>query len=477
MIGRLTRLKFDAKSASHDSLSKVEPGDSDKDLERKIMRYVDWRILPLLSMIYAFALIDRVNLGAARTAGMAEDLKLTIHNRYTIVTCVYFIPYVLLQLPSNLVLRRFGVRNVIGVSVVGWGIAQLGMGFVRKWGHLAACRVLLGAFEASYFSAIVLVISTWYKRHEVQKRLAVFLLIALTAMGFSPILAYVISLLHRRRGIAGWSWIFIIEGATSLSLGILAWFFIPEFPDQNTFLSPQQTAIVLRRIEEDRGDSLPDPLTREKVHTHLRDWTLWASGIMFMCASMPAYALAYYISTILEGMGWSAAKAILLSAPPYGPAILSTMFFSWLSDRHKQRAGYILVQAVMCTVGVAITAFAKNHTTRYFGTFVLNAGNIGTIPGIIAYASNNVASQSKRTVQSAVTILFAGIGGVLASTTYRERDAPRYIPGLITTMACQGVLIMTLAATHFHFRHMNKLSKEGKLKGPLEGREGFYYTL
>ncbi|KAK2463121.1 hypothetical protein APHAL10511_004776 [Amanita phalloides] len=467
----------DTKGTSRDSLSKVESNDDDKELERRIIRFVDWRILPLLSMIYAFALIDRVNLGAANTAGMGKDLKLTIHSRYTIVTCVYFIPYVLLQLPGNLILRRFGVKNVIGFSVVGWGAVQLGMGFVHTWGDLALCRVLLGACEAAYFPAMVFVITTWYKRHEVQKRLAIFWLFAVTAMGFSPVLAYGFSLLNGRRGIAGWSWIFIIEGSVTLLLGILAYLFIPEFPDRNTFLTSQQTAIVLKRIEEDRGDSIPDPLTRQKLLFYLSDWTLWASGIMFMCASMPAYALAYYISIILTGMGWSTANALLLSAPPYGAAILTTMFFSWLSDKHKHRAGYILIQAVICIVGIALTAFAKNSAVRYFGTFVLCAGNIGTIPGIIAYASNNVATQSKRSVQSAMTVLFAGCGGVLASTTYREQDAPRFIPGLITTMGCQGVLIVALATTHLHFRRLNRLSREGKLNDPLEGREGFYYTL
>ncbi|KAF8339412.1 major facilitator superfamily domain-containing protein [Amanita rubescens] len=477
MIDHPTFPDTDTKGTSRDSFSKVESSEDDKTLEERIIRFVDWRILPLLATIYSFALIDRVNLGAANTAGMGRDLQLDIHSRYTIVTCVYFIPYVLLQLPGNLILRRFGVRNVIGFSVVGWGAVQLGMGFVPKWGDLAVCRVLLGACEASYFPAMIFVISTWYKRHEVQKRLAIFWLLAVAAMGFSPILAYVFSLLDGKRGIAGWSWIFIIEGAVTLFLGILAWLFIPDFPDKNTFLTPQETAIVLKRIEEDRGDSIPDPLTRQKVFTHLCDWTLWASGIMFMCASMPAYALAYYISIILIGMGWPTSNALLLSAPPYGPAILTTMFFSWLSDKNKHRAGYILIQATICLVGVAITAFAKDNAARYFGTFVLNVGNIGTFPGIIAYASNNVATQSKRSVQSAMTVLFAGCGGILASTSFRDQDAPRYIPGLITTMGCQGILIIVLAATHFHYRRLNRLSREGKLAGPLEGKEGFYYTL
>ncbi|KAM6502534.1 Major facilitator superfamily domain containing protein [Amanita muscaria] len=469
-------VRFTHTNTKTESLSVFQCHDHD-ELERKTMRSVDWHILPILSIIYALALIDRVNLGAATAAGMGQDLKLAIDARYTIVTCVYFVPYVLFQLPANLILRRAGVRNLVAISVVGWGSVQIGMGFLSKWTHLALCRVLLGTLEAAYFPAMVFVISTWYKRHEVQKRLAIFWLIAITAVGFSPILAYALSLLHGKFNIAGWSWIFIVEGAVTLLLGIMSWFFVPEFPDRNTFLTAEQTALVLRRIEKDRGDSVPDPLTCQKVLTHLSDWTLWASGIMFMCASIPAYALAYYISIVLKGIGWSTAIALLLSAPPYGPAIFTTIFFSWLSDRHKHRAGYILIQAIMCIFGLALMAFTENNAIRYFGACVLNAGNIGTVPGIIAYASNNVASQSKRSVQSAMTILFAGIGGVLASTTYREQDAPRFIPGLTTTMAAQGVLVIVLGATHFRFRRLNRLSKEGKLDGPLEGRPGFYYTL
>ncbi|KAL4258761.1 MFS transporter superfamily protein, partial [Pleurotus pulmonarius] len=245
--------------------------------ERRTMRLVDFRVLPLLAVVYAIALIDRINLGVARTAGMGADLNLTVGSRFSIVTCLYFIPYILGQLPGNLVLRLLGARNWLAFCVVAWGAVQLGMGFVPTWGWLILCRVLLGLFEAPFFPALVYIISTWYKRYEVQKRLAAFYLSSITISGFSPIIAYGLSLLDGKKGIAGWEWIFvsstfllsaahdahplpfctqIIEGAITIALGLILFYALPDFPDKNTFLTPEQTAFVLKRVEDDRGDSV-----------------------------------------------------------------------------------------------------------------------------------------------------------------------------------------------------------------------------
>ncbi|KAF9464980.1 major facilitator superfamily domain-containing protein [Collybia nuda] len=441
------------------------------------MRFIDWRILPLLALLYSFALIDRINIGAAFTAGMGKDLKLTVSNRYSIATCLYFVPYIIFQLPGNLVLRKFGVRNWLTFSVVGWGAVQLGMGFVTTWGYLTFTRILLGAFEAAFFPAMLYIISTWYKRHEVQKRIAIFYLISITMGGVSPLLAHALSLLDGKCNIKGWQWIFIIEGAITLFLGVISWLFIPDFPDKNRFLSPEQTAFVLKRIEDDRGDSIPDKVTMQRIKKHLSDWTLWAYGIMFMCSTLPAYAQAYFISIILRDMGWSKTKALLLSAPPYGPSIITTLLFSWLSDKTRHRAGFILLQAIMCIVGLVLTAFAEDNSVRYLGIFLTNAGNSGTIPGILAYASNNVVSQSKKSVQTALTVSFGGVGGIIASTVFRTQDSPRYLPGLGVTIGSQALLLLTLGATNIHFRRLNKLSREGSLLKPLEGQTGFLYTL
>jgi hypothetical protein len=131
------------------------------EFEKKTLSRIDWRMLPLLGAMYAVCLIDRTNTGIARTAGMERDLGLKHGSRYSIILVVYFIPYILMQLPSNLMLRYLGVRTWIFFLVVAWGAAELGMGFVKSWQALAALRALLGLFEAGYFPAMAFVITTW----------------------------------------------------------------------------------------------------------------------------------------------------------------------------------------------------------------------------------------------------------------------------------------------------------------------------
>ncbi|KAF9553035.1 MFS general substrate transporter [Agrocybe pediades] len=440
-------------------------------------RKVDWRLLPLLGTLSALSLIDRSNLGLARTVGMDHALHLSIGARYSIVSCIYFVPYVLFQLPSNIFLRKLGVVRWLSFLAISWGLVQLGMGFVTTWGYLTLCRVLLGAFEAGFFPALAWMISTWYTRHELQKRIAGFYVFGIVIGGFSAIFAYVLSLLGGKLGIEGWAWIFIIEGIITVAFGIVAWFFLPSFPDENTFLTKEETGIVLRRIEKDRGDALPDEMSRDKLIHHLLDWKIWVIGLMYMCATLPAYAISFFVTIILRGMGWSITASLLLSAPPYILAAVSIMFFAWLSDKYRQRAAVIAIQAVMTLVGLVLTGFVSIPGWRYAGIFLTNAGASGCVPGILAYSSNNIISHTKRSVSTAIIVSFGGIGGIFASLVFRQVDYPSYLPGIYATIGSQLLMLVLLALTTTHFWLKNKSVRTGQADELLEGQEGFFYTL
>ncbi|KAL0574730.1 hypothetical protein V5O48_007237 [Marasmius crinis-equi] len=396
-------------------LKELDSGYGEVD-ERKTMRYIDLRILPVLAITYAFSIIDRVNLGSARVAGMGKDLELNVGSRYSIVNCIYFIPLMLLQVPGNVILRFVVVRYWITFIVISWGIVVFGMGFVKHWGLLALCRVFVGALE-------------------------------------------------------------IIEGAITVALGILVFFVIPDFPDRNTFLTKAQTAFVLKRIEEDRGDSVPDEMTARKVLDHLSDWTLWVYGIMFGCATIPGYMLAFFLPIILGGLNFNTTQSLLLTCPPFAASCVTAMIFAWLSDKTKHRSGFIVIQCLITITGACMTAFAESIAARYTGAFFMCCGCQGCIPGILAWGANNVTSQSKRSVQSALTIAVGGFGGVIASTVFREKDSPKYIPGLWVTIGLQIVCIILTIALSLHFSRMNRLAEEGRLAKPLQGKPGFRYTL
>ncbi|KAH8814780.1 hypothetical protein DL96DRAFT_1685011 [Flagelloscypha sp. PMI_526] len=450
----------EVESSSYKSDHAVDVDALDPATVSRIKRRVDFRIIPIMSLLYAVALIDRTNMGIARVAGMGVDLKLTVGDRYSIASCIYFVPYIVLQLPSNLVLRRLGPRNWMTICVVGWGVSQLGMGFVKNWHQLSACRALLGVFEAGFFPAMVFIISTWYTRREVQKRMAFFYLGSIFLSGFATIFAYALSLLKGRGGLNGWQWIFIIMGLITIVLGLAAFLFLPHFPDKNTFLSDEHTKIVLARVEKDRGDSMPDKLTTAVVLGHLKDWTIWAYALMFMCNTMPAYAIGFFITIILKSMGWNDVHAFVLSAPPYVAAAVACFCFAWIADRTMKRAIWIALQALITITGISLLGFHKNSGVRYFGIFLVNMGASSGVPAVLAYSANNVIGHSKRAVSTAMIISFGGIGGIFATTAFREKDFPTYRGGIWATIACQLLLLILLAITTLTYRSRNKAAKE-----------------
>lgn len=202
---------------------------------KRLVRKIDMRLLPTLAVIYAFALIDRVNLPnvcvhllsthfvrdvgsyhQARIAGMDTDLGLSIGSRYSILTMIFFIPYIIFQFPANIVIRKLGPALWLPSLVVIWGAVTIGMGFVTSWTQALGLRVLLGVLEAGYYPGCVFLLSCWYVRWEVQKRFSGFYLLALLASGFSNILAWGLSEMKGISGLNGWQWIFAIVSSPLL---------------------------------------------------------------------------------------------------------------------------------------------------------------------------------------------------------------------------------------------------------------------
>ncbi|KAK2787189.1 hypothetical protein FQN53_005613 [Emmonsiellopsis sp. PD_33] len=367
--------------------------------EKALIRKIDWRLLPILGALYAIALIDRVNISNARVAGMDKELGLSIGSRYTIALVVFFIPYFIFELPSNIVLRKVGSANWLAFVAFGWGSFMLGQ---------------------------------------------------------------------------------IIEGLLTQVVGILSWFLIIDFPDKaqkKGFLTEEEAEFIKHRIEKDRADAVHDPLTWAVCIKHLQDLKLWAFAFMFMSTTMPAYAFAYFSPSIIAGMGYSGGIANLLSAPPVIFAVIVAFTFAWLGDRYRVRAPIIAAQCIIGIIGLMITAYHKKAGVRYFGIFLGTAGCQGNVPAILAYQSNNIRLQSKRSVGSALQIGFGAIGGIIASTTFREEDAPRYVPGLWTTAGLQFFILALVGCTTFQFMRRNKQVDAGTATKPIEGLEGFKYTL
>jgi len=188
----------------------------DPDAEKKLLLKCDLHVLPPLFVIFLLAFLDRTNIGNAKIQGLEADLDMH-GNDYNIALLVFFVPYILFEIPANLLLKKMAPSTWLSLIMILWGISTIGMGLVRNLGGLVAMRVLLGLFEAGLTPSCVYLISMYYKRYELQWRFTLFFTASIIAGAFGGLLAFSIAKMDGLAGYGGWRWIFIIEGSSQWS--------------------------------------------------------------------------------------------------------------------------------------------------------------------------------------------------------------------------------------------------------------------
>ncbi|KAE8402223.1 major facilitator superfamily domain-containing protein [Aspergillus pseudonomiae] len=448
--------------------------------QRKIVHRADRRLVVIAGLGYCISLMDRSNVSTASIAGMNEDLKMTEGYRYSLVMLIFFIPYVLCQPFVTATIRKFGPRNFLTTMVICWGGITIGMGFTKTWQHALIARVFLGVFESGYFPGVVYLLSCWYSRYDMHKRFSVFYSIGLFSQAIANILAYGLTHMDGIENLAGWRWIFIIEGVITLAIGLLAFVMLVDFPDKAhrswRFLSERECAFVIRRVNRDRGDAEPEDFSIKNFLRHAADIRLWGYGLIFCCLMTVTYAIGYFLPLILRnGMGFGVGESQYLSAPPYVWACILMIFEGWLGDKYRLRGPILIVNALMQLVGISLMGLAKGNSVRYFGVFLVTGGVNASAPTALAYQAGNIRGQWKRAFASAMMIGMGGVGGIAGSLVFRSQDAPEYYPGIYANLVASALIIVLVLALSVYFVFANRRAHRGLML--LEGSAEFRYTL
>ncbi|KAH8728444.1 phthalate transporter-like protein [Phaeosphaeriaceae sp. PMI808] len=456
--------------------------------QRKIIHRIDRRLVLTVGVLYCISLMDRTNLSAAAIAGMNKELKLNVLmgtvSRYSVVTLVFFTTYIVFQPPATIIVRYLGPRNFLSFIVVAWGAVMIGMGFVHSFQALSALRVLLGVLEAGFFPSCVYLLSTWYTRFDIGKRYSSFYIIGSLASACAGILAYGLMQLQGREGLAGWRWIFIIEGAMTCFLGILGYWALVDFPDKAhkswNFLNEREVKFIIDRVDRDRGDAKPEPWNLGKFLRGGADIKVWGFAMIFFNTTTVTYALAYFLPIILtENMGFSVGASQCLVAPPYALAAIVMYTTGWLGDKYHLRGPIIIFNMVLCIVGVSIMGFHKNSNVRYFGVFLTTAGANSNVPATMSYQANNIRGQWKRAFCSATLVGMGGVGGIAGGLIFRLQDKPHYRPGLYACIACSLLTIVIVSLITLSSWRLNKKADRGEIELEYTGegdQKGFRYT-
>ncbi|KAK7403501.1 hypothetical protein QQX98_010731 [Neonectria punicea] len=414
---------------------------------KRLLRKIDWTLLPLLSLLYLLSFLDRSNIGNARLVGLEEDLNMTGRWDYSVAVSVFFPFYVASEIPSNLAMKRFRPSIWIPSIMLVWGTVMTLMGTVNNYPGLLTSRMALGLAEGGLFPGVTYYITLWYKRHECGTRIAIFFSAATAAGAFGGLLARGIMEMAGVGGLSGWAWIFILEGILTVLVAVFAFFALHDYPDTAKFLTPDERQEVVRRLRED-SSVLSNDLRGKFVKDALKDWKIWVQMVITIGVFLPVYSVSIFLPSIIRSMGHTAELAQLMSVPPYVTACLATVLGGFAADKQRKRGVYVISFCCVALVGFVILISVENNSAKYFACFLVLLGIFAYVPQGTSWNGNNIGGSTKRGVGLAMQIGFGNLGGAVAGFIYRQEDAPHYRAGhgtLIATlcMSCGLAIFMT----------------------------------
>lgn len=374
---------------------------------------------------------------------------------------ILFVAYILMQVPSNLLLNYMGRPSLyIGFFVTAWGLVSALTSQVKSYGGIVACRFILGLTEAPFFAGILFYLSKWYTKKELALRMSIFYAGSLISGAFGNLIAAgILNGLKGARGLSAWQWLYIIEGAITCFIGVIICFILPDFPETWRLLSPEMKRVASRRLAIEAAEADVD---EEGGMSQIK-------GLKLAFSDKRTYvlALAYlgitgasgfqnFFPSLTATLGYNHIISLLLVAPPYVFMVFYSLLHNYLSDRYQKRFWFWVTPIPITIVGFIVFMTTDAFGPRYFSLFLMNfvfAMN-GTLYGWIATAIPR--PPAKRAAAYAFINSVGNSASVWTPYTYRDRDAPHYIPALGTCIALQAIAFLCGLFMYFDLTRANK---------------------
>ncbi|KAI0022035.1 MFS transporter-like protein [Xylariomycetidae sp. FL0641] len=418
--------------------------EPDAQLSKKLDHKFDRHIVPWIFGIWLFAFIDRSNIGNAKIVGLAADLGIATGTGYNLALLVFYILYILVDVPSNWAVKRVRAGVYLPALITGWGLVSTFLGFARSLAGLVVGRLLLGLFEGGLLGGLVVYLAMFYRRHQLLRRVGYFYCAAPLSGAFGGLLATGLARL-RYRGYDRWPWIFFVEGAVTVLFGAVCFLFMPHTPAHARFLSPAERALALHRMRLDsHGATVTDDVNDETFDWH---WVrmafaapqLWLSSLAWFFLLIPLYSFSLFLPTIISGLGHEDTVAQLFTVPPNIAGFFSVLGVSFLSDHVKARGPLMAACSLVATIGYIMLLASSDNSVKYGGTFLVAAGVFPNSALVMGWLSNNLAPHYVRATGIGFLIAFANSSAFISTFIYLAKDAPHYTLG---HSICLGALIL-----------------------------------
>jgi MFS family permease len=344
--------------------------------EGRIYRKVDRRIVPFLFLCYILAYLDRVNVGFAKLQ-MLKELSLS-DAAFATGAGIFFIGYFFFEVPSNVLLKKYGARMWIARIMISWGMISACMIFVKGQWSFYAMRFLLGLAEAGFFPGVIFYLTLWYPSKLRSTRTAWFVAaIAVSGVVGNPISGWIMDRLSGAAGLAGWQWLFLSEGVPSVLVGFLVIFYLESSLEEAKWLTSDEKALLARNLEaEDKHK------TEHKLRDAFASGKVWALCAIYFTLMIGLYGIAFWLPTIVKEFGMKGYLRVgIVTAIPYGVAVIGMIFLSNHSDKTGERRLHYVGNVLAGAVGLILCGvFASTPVLAIIFLSVGTLGVIGSMP-------------------------------------------------------------------------------------------------
>ena len=344
----------------NNSIEPSDPGSTvfktapTNELAAVTLRKVTWRLIPFLFVLYVIAWLDRVNVGFA---GLQMNTDLGFSSTvFGFGSGIFFLGYCLFEIPSNIILERVGARLWISRIMVTWGLISAGMMFVRTPATFYLLRFLLGVAEAGFFPGVIYYLSLWYPTAHRARAIAAFMTaVPVTGLIGGPLSGALLEL-NGLHGLAGWQWLFLLEGLPAVILGTSVLFYLKDRPETTHWLTQAERDWLVETLAAERKACLPRP----NIRVALTDKTIWNLGIIFLLVAAGFYGYSFWAPLIIKSLtGLSNFKVGLVLGAMSAVTIVGMLLNSYHSDRTGERAIHIAVPLSVMAIGLVGCALLR----------------------------------------------------------------------------------------------------------------------
>ncbi|KAI8192188.1 putative transporter [Colletotrichum sp. SAR 10_75] len=429
--------------------------------EIALVKKIDWYILPILWVMYFLNFLDRNAMINGKLNGLDKDLGLK-GQQYNTCVSILFVGYLCGQVPSNMILNRVRPSWYMAGFMMAWSVVSLLTYKCHDFATMLVCRFLLGITEAPFYPGALYMLSMFYTRKEVSSRMAIFYTGNMAASAFSGLIAApIFSEMHGMRGLHGWQWLFIIQGAISILVAFFAFFLLPDSPLKTRWLNEEERQLAHTRIYNDTTDRREGTSVWKGLSEACMDWRTWVFCLMDNL-HLSANGFKNFLPTVVKTLKFNTTVTLVLTCPPYVFSAFFSVLVPWSSGKYNERTWHITISKLIVCIGFVMSVASLNMAVRYTGIMLFVGATYGVNNLILGWTSSVLGqTDEKKAVAIAMANTLGNAASIYTPYLWPDSDSPRFLTAMCASIGFSiGVVICAWFMRWALIRTNNKKRRE-----------------